>query len=179
MKIVRTIASGLTALAMVGGACLAQASEGPPNPGPEHQRLGRFVGQWTSKGEMKPGPFGPAGPMTWTESCEWFPGGFAVVCKSEGRGPMGEMKGLGILGYDAEEKVYTYYGVDNTGWGDYSTGTIDGKIWTYTSKGTMGGKTFHGRFVMTELSETSQTYKWEMSEDGKTWKLMMEGQASR
>ena len=179
MRTFRRIGSGLAAIALAGGVTWAQAPAGPPKPGPEHQRLARFVGKWTGKGEMKPGPFGPSGPMTWTETCEWFAGGFSVVCKSEGKGPMGEMKGLGIISYSPEEKVYTYYGVDNSGWSDLSKGTVSGKVWTYTSKGTMGGKPMEGRFIITEVSDTSQTFQWEMTEDGKTWKLMMDGTSSK
>ena len=63
---------------------------------------------------MKPGPMGPGGKFTSTDNCEWFEGHYSVVCRSEGTMPMGPSKSIGILGYSPEEKVYTYYGVDNT-----------------------------------------------------------------
>ena len=118
--------------------------------------------------------------MTWTESCEWFPGGFALVCHSDMKGPMGDVKGLGILGYNAEEKVYTYYGVDSMGFGDYAKGTVQGDIWTYTSEGKMGGKTVKSRFVLNRVSPATQKFTGEMSEDGgSTWKTMMTGESSK
>ena len=59
---------------------------------------------------MKPGPMGPGGKMTSTDNCEWFEGHYSVVCRSEAKTPMGANKSIGILGYNTEEKVYTYYG---------------------------------------------------------------------
>src|SRR5688572_18950405 len=83
----------------------AQAPQAP-KPGPEQERLGYFVGKWTVEGEMKPGPMGPGGKFTASDNCEWFEGRFSVVCRSEGKMPMGPSKSLGILGYSTEEKVY-------------------------------------------------------------------------
>jgi len=179
MRINLRFGSCLLALILLGGAGLVQAQQGPPKPGPEHQKLARFVGKWNGKGEMKPGPFGPGGPMTWTEECEWFSGNFSVVCKSEGNGPTGAMKGLGVMGYNPEEKSYTYYGLDNSGWQDHSKGSVKDKVWTYTSTSMMGGKTFHSRMLITEVSDTKQTFTWDMSEDGKTWNTMMTGESSK
>ena len=102
-------------------ACLATvtlvSAQAPtmPTPGPEHQRLGYFTGKWTSEGEMKESPFGPGGKFTSSDDCQWFEGKFAVVCRTEGKGPMGPMKGLGMMSYSGEEKVYTYYGLDSSG----------------------------------------------------------------
>jgi hypothetical protein len=53
-------------------------------PEAEHQRLGYFVGKWTGSGQIRPGPMGPGGRFTSTDTCEWFDGGFAVVCRTEG-----------------------------------------------------------------------------------------------
>jgi uncharacterized protein DUF1579 len=179
MKMIVRIGSGLAALAFVTGASLAQAPPSPPKPGPEQQRMARFAGKWTGKAEMKPSPFGPGGPMAWTESCDWFAGGFHIVCHSEGKGPQGEMKGLSIMGYDAEKKAYTFMGVDNSGWADYATGALNDKVWTFTSSGSVGGKPYHGRWTITEVSPTKQTFAWEMSEDGKTWTTMMTGESTK
>ena len=177
MRILQRAVCGVATVAVAVGMTLAQAPEGAPKPGPEHQKLARFIGKWSGKGELKPGPFGPGGPMTWTETCEQFSGGFSVVCTSEGKGPQGEMKGISIMTYNPEEKVYTWYGVDSSGWADLSKGTLSGKVWSFSSSGTMGGKPIHSRFFLTEVSGNKQTFKWEMSEDGKTWNNMMEGES--
>src|SRR2546422_11098218 len=61
------------------------------------QKLAYFLGRWSETVDMKPGPMGPGGKMTATSTCEWFSGGFYLVCRSEGRGPTGPQQGLGIL----------------------------------------------------------------------------------
>ena len=67
----------------------AQAPQGPPKPGPEVKDLDYNVGTWKVEGEAKPfGPM-PGGKFTSTEKCEWYSGGFFVMCHSEGTGPMG------------------------------------------------------------------------------------------
>ena len=85
--------------------------------------------------------------MTSTDDCQWFEGGFSVICRSEGKTPAGPTKSIGILGYSPEEKVYTYYGVDNTNMTMASVpkGTIQGDTWTYNDEGMMGGKKFKTR----------------------------------
>jgi hypothetical protein len=61
-----------------------------------------------------------------------------------------------------------------------STGNVSGKVWTWTNDTDMGGKTMKGKFVLTEVSPTSYTYKFDMStDDGKTWSNMMTGTATK
>ncbi len=151
-----------------------------PKPGPEVKKLSYFVGTWTSSGDMKENPFGmPAGKFTGTSKCEWFAGGYQVVCHDTGKGPMGTVHGMGILSYSPEEKTYSYYGIDSTGMAEGGKGTVDGNNWVYTSDSKMGGKTYHGRYSMDTSSPGSYTFKYESSEDGQTWSTMMEGKATK
>jgi Protein of unknown function (DUF1579) len=150
-----------------------------PKPGPEVKRLAYFVGTWNTDGDIKQNPMMPAGKMTSADKAEWFPGGFQVVIHSTGKSPMGPSHGLGILAYDAENKSYTYYGIDNSGFATLSKGSVDGKNWVFTDESKMGGKTYHGRYSMTEDSPTSYSFKYEMSEDGKSWSLIMEGKSTK
>src|SRR5947209_19073053 len=77
---------------------LAQASFTPPKPGPEVQQLGKFVGEWTTVGTVKPGPMGPGGKVTGTESCEWVSGGYAVLCKETAIVPgIGKLTELSLI----------------------------------------------------------------------------------
>jgi hypothetical protein len=153
--------------------------KGPPQPGPEHKRLAYFEGKWTSEGEMKESPYGPAGKFTGADVCEWFPGGFFLKCTGDGKTPMGDMKSLGILGYNGEDKVYTYYGIDNMGMGDSAKGTLKGDTWTYTSSSKMKGKVIKSRYVMKEISPTSYSFSWSMADDKGGWKTGMEGKATK
>jgi len=171
----------LAAVTLLATAALrAQAPAAAPKPGPEHQKLAYFAGRWNEVGQMKPGPMGPGGQMTSTSTCEWFAGGFSLVCRSDGKGPTGETHGLGILGYSTERKRYTYYGVDNSGMGgDLSYGDLTGDTWTWEGESLMGGKPVKGHYTIKQVSPDSYTWKWEMSVGGGPWTLMAEGTDTR
>lgn len=179
MKSVR-ICIGVSFVFLLATAALAEEPPAAPQPTAEHEVLAKWVGSWSGSGEMKDSPFGPGGPMTWTEECSWFKGGkFHVVCKSKGSTPMGPTEGLGIVGYNAGKKVYTHYGVDSTGWSGYAEGTRSGDTWTFQSKETMGGQTFLSRFTLTLESPTKMVFAWSTSEDGKKWTQLMEGSSEK
>jgi hypothetical protein len=168
-------------VSVAGVQLLAAQTPQAPKPGPEQARLGYFVGKWTAEGEMKPGPMGAGGKIKSTDTCEWFEGRFSVICRSEGTTPMGASKSIGILGYSPEEKVYTYYGVDNTNMTMASVpkGTIQGDTWTYTDEGTMGGQKFKTRVTIKELSPTAYTFRMEMQGPDGKWMPMMESKNSK
>ena len=175
----RVIAVGAVAILLCTLVVWSQAPAGPPKPGPEHKRLGLFAGKWSGSGEVKSGPWGPGGKMTWTETCEWFEGGFSIVCRSEGSDPMGKLKGLSILGYNINEKHYVYLGTNSRGEVETSKGTLQGKTWNWTSEGKMGGKNVKSNFTINELSNDAYTFKWETSVDGGPWSVAMEGKSTR
>jgi hypothetical protein len=183
-KAMRLLRLAVLAVSVLFLALSAQAEEKKkmemPKPGPEVKKLGYFVGTWMSEGDMKENPFEmPAGKFTSTDKCEWFSGGYQVVCHTSGKSPMGSMHGLGILAYKAEDKVYTYYGIDNMGMGGESKGNVDGNNWVYTADEKMGGKSFHGRYSIMVTGPDSYTFKYETSEDGQKWNLMMEGKSTK
>jgi hypothetical protein len=158
----------------------AAAKMEAPKPGPEVKKLSYFVGTWKSEGDLKENPFGmPPGKFASTDKCEWFAGGYSVVCHSTGKGTMGAMHSLGILAYNTEDKVYTYYGIDNMGMAGLSKGKVDGNNWVYTSEEKMGGKSFHGRYSMETSSPDSYSFKYETSEDGQKWTAVMEGKSTK
>ncbi|HEU4385226.1 MAG TPA: DUF1579 family protein [Anaeromyxobacteraceae bacterium] len=161
-------------------AALAQAPKAP-KPGPEHERLGYFVGKWKSEGTVAENPFMPAGKVTSSDSCEWFEGKFAVVCRSQGKGPMGPSKGLGIMSYSAEEKAYLYYGVENNPMAMTTVpkGTVEGDTWIYTDESKMGDKVVKSRYTIKVLDKKSYTFKYEMEGPDGQWKTVVEGKSTR
>ncbi len=165
-------------VAIVAGAGIAQ---GPPmpKPQPEHQKLQYFVGEWKSEGEMTASPFGPAGKFTGTDHNQML-GDFFLAMHSEGSGPMGLIKEVAVLGYDAKAKHYTYDGYNSMGQHEMSTGTISGDTWTWQSpEQVMGGKKVKARFTLKEVSATSYIYTFESSADGGPWTKIMEGKATK
>jgi hypothetical protein len=165
------------ALILCGATAFAQPPA--PQPGAEQQNLATFAGTWKMEGKMETSPFGPGGTMTGTETCRMFEGGWHLVCESSGTGPFGAVKGHAIMTYDRNAKQYRYFAINNMADADLATGTKSGNVWTWTSKMDMGGKSMQSRFVITEESPTSHSYKWEMSEDGKSWKTVMSGKSTK
>lgn len=171
---------GTTAALLASSFASAQEG-GPPKPTAEHKRLGYFVGTWQSEGEMKPGPMGPGGKMSSTDKCILYEGGFAVVCYTEGTMPTGPMKSIGILGYNVEERVYTYLGIDSSGMAMTTVprGKLQGDTWIYDDESVMGGKKVKSRVTIKELSPTAYTFKMDFQgADGK-WFTAMESKSTK
>ena len=152
----------------------AQAPQGPPKPGPELKRLNYNIGIWNATGEAKPyGPM-PGGKFKAIEKCEWYSGGFFVMCHSEGSGPMGPEKGVSFTGYDTNEKVYTYHEFTSTGDAIDAKGTVNGDTWNWTAESKMGDAKVSVRVTIKEVSPTEYTFKLEMSQNGGEFSVVEE-----
>lgn len=160
-------------------AAIGQAQEGGPKPAPEHKRLTYFAGNWDFRGEAKASPMGPGGPITFRETCELFEGGFALVCRSEGKGPMGPMKSQSIMSYDVEKKAYTYTAAESNTPVFTALGHTVGETWTWATESNMGGKVMKTRVTIKESGPTSYEFRMEMAMDAGTFAPVMEGKATK
>jgi|SRR5882672_971254 len=171
-----------SAIAIATMLLIAVASAQPPaaKPGPEHKKLDYFTGNWTSEGDVKPGPMGPGGKVTVSEDSKWMDGGYFVVMHSTFKGgAMGDGTGVSYMGYDPQEKVYTYDEFNSMGEVVHAKGTLEGDTWTWTNEMKMGPQTFKGRYITKIVSPTSYTYKFEVSPDGTNWSLVMDGKQTK
>jgi|SRR5579864_1747009 len=146
-----------------------------PQPGPEIKKLDYFAGNWKSEGEMKPSPFGPGGKLSGSDHNEWMQGGFFLLSHSANTSAMGSETGLGIFGYDAQNKVYTFDEFNSTGETVHAKGTIAGDTWTWTSEDQNG----KGRFTVKILSPTSYSFKFELASKGSDFITLVEGKATK
>ena len=161
-------------------AVLASGQMGPPKPGPELKKLDYFLGPWTAEGDMKPGPMGPGGKFTTSDHGQWMEGGFFLVITTDFKSAaMGNGAGIAYMGYDPQEKVYTYDAFSSMGEANHSKGTVEGDIWKWASESKMGAQTIKTRYTLTITSPTSYTFKLEMSPDGTKWETAMEGKATK
>jgi len=176
-------ASAITLLVAMICALVAFAQTPPPKPtpAPELKKLDYFAGNWKSEGEVKPGPFGPGGKFTTKEHNEWMPGRFFLVLHSNGTfAGMGHITESGFMGYNTEDKVYTYDAFNSMGEAEHSRGTVEGDTWTWTSTEKMGGQTMKGRFTMTIASPTSYSYKFEIApEANANYTTVVEGKSTK
>jgi len=151
-------------------------------PGLEVQRLAYYLGTWKGEGETKGGPFGPAGKLSSTITCDWFAGGFHLVCRGEERGPTGKRAFLNILAYDEKAKAYTEYGISSLGESEYSTGgSIIGNKRTFVKDLDSGVEGKHTKLTYTELqvSPTLYTYQAEASINGGPSTVIAEGKITK
>ena len=77
------------------------------------------------------------------------------------------------------ESVYTYDEFNSMGEANHFKGTVEGETWTWISEMKMGPQTVKGRFTQKVLSPTSYSYKFELSSDGTTWNLIMDGKSTK
>jgi len=128
---------------------------------------------------MKATQMGPGGKVTIQEDGKWMDGNFFVVFHSSFKSAMGDGTGIAIMGYDTQENVYTYDEYNSVGEANHFKGTVEGDTWTWTSEIKMGPQIVKGRFAQKIVSPTSYTFKFEMSMDGTTWNLVMDGKTTK
>lgn len=150
-----------------------------PRPGPEVERLSYFVGAWSSTGQIKPGPLGDGGAMRGRDSCGWMPGKFFVGCMMQSESPMGRIQTEGIMGWDADKKVYSWTSFDSMGRREMATGTYDDGVWTWSGESKVGDKMVKTRYIVSDTTPEAYAFRWETSPDGKDWKSMMEGKVTK
>ena len=172
----------VSVLAFLGLFAMVIAAQEPapvPKPGPEHEKLAYFVGKWISEADVKPNPFGPGGKFTYTESCDWLPGKFAILCRAEGNMLGGEYRGLSVMSYDTAAKAYVYYETNNWGENVYSHGSVEGDTWTWNNESQMNGKTVRGRFILKRVSNDSATFSFDMGLGSDPLANIMQGKQTR
>ena len=170
------LALALTLISAIGVRAQRPAA---PEPSPAHRKLAAFVGTWKDEAEMKPGPLGPGGKMSFTETCDWLTGGFSIVCSTETTGFMGEVRALTVFTYDLEGKVYRYYEFNSLGRSGSAKGAVEGDTWTFESESKQGNKLIKTRSTIKIPSPDSAVMKSEVSVDGGPMTLWMEVKGAR
>ncbi len=173
--------AAIAALLMAAGTSRAaeKKTAEATRPAPEVEKLGYFVGEWTSSGEVLEGPLGPGGPTRGRDRCQWMAGNFFVACNMGSHGPIGDVTSLAVMGWDAARKVYTWSSFNSVGVAETATGTLSGDTWTWSNDVTMGGKTVKSRYVIFHTSADGYNFRWESSGDGKTWNVLLKGTVTR
>ena len=167
-------------------ACLLTTSSlyaqmGAPTPAPELKKLDFLAGDWTTEGTFVPGPPGtPPAKFTTTSHAAWLEGNFFLIENGEANMEgMGKMKELVVMGYDPDQKVYTYRNFNSMGQSELSLGKVDGDTWTWAGDEHYGGMTMKGRVTLKVLSPTSYSTKFELSMDGNQWFQAMEAKSTK
>ncbi len=147
-----------------------------PKRAPEIQKLGYYVGSWEGHGETKAGPFSPAGTLWSKQTCEWFKGGFQVVCRGEEHGPTGLRAFLNLLSYDQAARSYAQYSISSRGESEYDQGgsLVGNKLIWVIEQGSRG-KSAKFRYTEVHVSPVLYTYRAEISLARGSWTTLATG----
>ena len=171
----------LVCCALAGAAAADAYFQGTPTrkPGPEHRNLARLAGTWKFEGTLKPGPGGPGGPISSSETCRMFE--TFLLCDSEESGAAGRVNTHSMSIYHPVQKKYQRFSVSNASpYQDYYEGTYNGDTWTWSNELNIDGKKVLGLSTFTEASPTVHSSRVKISQDGgKTWTTIMEGQLTK
>jgi len=148
-------------------------------PSPELKKLDYFAGTWIAEGYIRPGPMGPGGKFAATNQVKWMDGGFFLVTHSEFSGAIGKGTETSYMGYDADDKMFTYDSFNSLGEVDHAKGNLDEDTWTWQSETRIGHQTMKGRLTIKVLSASAYNFKFEISLDGTTWSTVMEGKDTK
>jgi hypothetical protein len=160
---------------------LAQAPQQPTPSGvlPQHQRMGYFLGDWTASGTAKISPNSPSAPFTLKERGEWVTDGYFLETKSSMKGSLGTVNSQRVMGYNVEDKVYTYNVYNSLGEHQVALGHINGNTWVWDSEEKMNGVVAKGRYTIVETGPDTYTFKSEVANPKGGWITVMEGNAQR
>lgn len=166
--------------AVMAVAVSAQADTPAPQPGPEWQKLGYYIGTWRANGVMQPTKSFPGGKFDNVTSHEWIENGFFYLTRHEEHNPTGTHTMVGITGYDPEKKAYVSYYFDEGGGVSQETGSLDGDVWTWNGEfKTAKGERIETRSVDTPVSATSYKFIWQIRRSGGDWITLQQGTATK
>jgi hypothetical protein len=146
---------------------------------PQHQRMSFFLGDWTASGNSKISPKGHGAPFTLKEHGEWVTDGYFLETKSSMKGELGTVNSQRVMGYNVEDKVYTYNVYNSLGEHQLAIGHLDGNTWTWDSAEKLNGVTVKGRYTVVETGPDTCTFKSEVADPKGGWVTVMEGRAQR
>jgi len=162
---------------VVPGGMSAPAPAGAPGI----EKLGLFLGRWSTTGEMKATPYSKARKKSDDEMiCQWMPNHGFLICDQLIRGAQGTKNELSVYTYSEKDHNYAFFGIARDEKEARTTKlSVDDKVWTYSDESDEAGKRVQFRTVNTFISPTEMRWHSEYSEDGTHWILMGEGKDSR
>jgi hypothetical protein len=92
---------------------------------------------------------------------------------------MGDTRGVRVMEYNPEDKVYTYNAYNSLGEHWMAIGHVLDKTWTWSSEAKMNGVIAKGLYTVTVSSSELYTFKYETLTQPDTWTIVMEGKATR
>lgn len=160
----------LIVVACFAGAAFAQQPNQPPKPGPEHQKLQLWVGEWTYEGESQTTFLGPGVKFTGRMTARSIMNGFGLEVVFNEQSPSGEKQTVEVDTYDPVTNSYPVLSVYSDGSFFQGFFTVNGSVATWEGTSTANGKQYKDRGTDAVAPDgMSITQHGEISADGKTW----------
>jgi hypothetical protein len=160
----------LMVVACFAGVAFAQQPNQPPKPGPEHQKLELWVGEWTYEGESQTTFLGPGEKFTGRMTGRSILNGFGLEVVFNEHAPSGETQTVEVDTYDPVTKSYPAFSASSDGSFSQGSFTVNGTVGTYEMSSVADGKQFKVRGTDAVAPDgMSITNHGEISVDGKTW----------
>ena len=140
------------------------------------QKLEYFVGQWNFEMTGRESPLGPGGGLKGSMSFARVMDGRFLESRIEGKGDGSFLQGAGYIGYDAANKIYTFFESQNNGAAMLSTGTWTGPgIRLETVPLQIKGQSVRLRRAISVVSDSTFTIKEEISLDDGPFQRLSSG----
>jgi hypothetical protein len=149
-----------------------------PKPTDAHRKLEMLVGRWLGEERLFPSPWDPKGGTAIGRIDNRLAlDGFIVVqdYEQERDGKI-NFRGHGVFSWDATQKCYVIHWFDSMGMPpNIFRGNFENNTLTMTSEDQQG----HSRVVFAFTENNKYSFSMEMSQDGKQWQTLMEGNYTR
>jgi hypothetical protein len=178
VNIMHRIAAIAVLLSSVGFAQAPQQAN-PSGVLPQHQRMSFFLGDWTASGTSKISPKSPGAPFTLKEHGDWVTDGYFLETKTSMKSELGAVNSVRVMGYNVEDKAYTYNVYNSLGEHQFAVGRLNGNTWTWDAAEKLNGVTVKGRYTIVETGPDTYTFKSEVADPKGGWVTVMEGKAQR
>ncbi len=160
----------LMVVACFAGAAFAQQPNQPTKPGPEHQKLQLWAGEWKYEGESQTTFLGPGEKFTGRMTARPILNGFGLESVFNEQSPSGEKQTVEVDTYDPVTNSYPVLSVYSDGSFFQGFFTVNGSVATWEGTSTANGKQYKDRGTDAVAPDgMSITQHGEISADGKTW----------
>lgn len=149
-----------------------------PQPGPQYEALGVFVGNWHAEGESyargqkQSDPRGSVERWVSDETFEWISGQFFVLQRWNAKTGADPFLGVGIIGCNPDGAGYVTHSFENHGFYRRYETRREGNVWTFN------GDTERARVEFSDGGRT-QIIRWEWRPEGKEWLPLCDRVAKR
>lgn len=127
-----------------------------------------FRGTWTLQGYES----------TYSEVCDWLPGGGFLACRAEDRSENAPDYSLSVFGYSETDSTYTYNGFSGRGSHRELRGSLHGQVWRFHGQ---AGRPPNWRRWQVTITPTSNGFHFleEVSDNSGPWREVVQLQYVR